>query len=371
MLKNCLYNGDCSESWTLRLRAGETFDFHENCEPTQICCLANPKYSLTPDLVLILKEFINGNELNSSEMHSPKPKSESNKNIRWNTPRVILPSDCSTELVNTRIVDGSQTEIGEFPWVALLEYESGSELKLICGGTLISNWHVLTAAHCIDEQVLKRYEYTLRSVRLGEWDTWSDPDCIKKYEPFSRSPELKCAPKFLSVPIDRIYPHPLFNINSPPKYHDIALLQLKRPIEPNKYVRPICLPTNDKISPWATVIGWGRTKTSARSNKLLKVDLPLADRRKCESIYKESNVTIISSQLCFGGESSGDSCNGDSGNPLLQTDYTDANQPRVQIVGIVSVGSRNCGTRGFAGIYTKVYDYVPWIYKQFQSGNYS
>ncbi|KAJ8681368.1 hypothetical protein QAD02_017155 [Eretmocerus hayati] len=371
VLGNCLYNEDCFENLTLRLRAGETLDFHEDCKPRQICCPGNPKFPLTPEFVSILKSLVSDIELNSSEVHLSKPESKSSENSQWNISRVILPSNCSTELINTRIVGGSRTIIGEFPWIALLEYESGNEVKLDCGGSLITNWHVLTAGHCIDEKVLKRYEYTLRSVRLGEWDTTSDPDCSEENKPLSSSPDLECAPKFLSIPIEKTHPHPFFNTRSFSKHHDIALVQLKRPIEPSKYVRPICLPTNDKISPWATTMGWGRTMTSIRSDKLLKVDLPLADRQDCESNYKKMNVTLIPSQLCFGGGSNGDSCDGDSGDPLIQIDYSDLDQPRFQIVGIVSMGPRNCGTRGLAGIYTKVYDYVPWIYEQFRSGVYS
>ncbi|KAI5633715.1 trypsin domain-containing protein [Phthorimaea operculella] len=79
-----------------------------------------------------------------------------------------------------RIIGGKDTGIEQYPWTALIEYTQRGQLKLLCGGALISGKYVLTAAHCLVGKVL-RYG-TPRNVRLGEYDSSNDPkerDCVE------------------------------------------------------------------------------------------------------------------------------------------------------------------------------------------------
>lgn len=58
--------------------------------------------------------------------------------------------DCGRSESGDRIVGGNITEIGEFPWLALLSYKKDNEIaKYKCGGSLINNRYILTAAHCV------------------------------------------------------------------------------------------------------------------------------------------------------------------------------------------------------------------------------
>lgn len=54
-------------------------------------------------------------------------------------------SDCGLTNKNIRIVGGQETEVNEYPWMALLMYRG----QFYCGGTLINSWYILTAAHCV------------------------------------------------------------------------------------------------------------------------------------------------------------------------------------------------------------------------------
>lgn len=66
-------------------------------------------------------------------------------------------SGCGIANTSNRIVNGEETEINQYPWMALLSF-GGS---LHCGGSLINDHYVLTAAHCIDGINIRRLTVTL------------------------------------------------------------------------------------------------------------------------------------------------------------------------------------------------------------------
>lgn len=82
---------------------------------------------------------------------------------------------------------------------------------------------------------------------------------------------------------------------------------------------------------------------------------------QCNRVYSMLNVRIESKQVCAGGEQGLDSCNGDSGGPLMAQDRSDSKNPIQYLVGIVSFGPRQCGTRGWPGVYTRVSAFTDWI----------
>lgn len=72
-------------------------------------------------------------------------------------------------------------------------------------------------------------------------------------------------------------------------------------------------------------------------------------------------VDLWQGQMCAGGEEGKDSCKGDSGGPLM---WENPKGNKVfEVIGIVSFGPRNCGTEFVPGVYTKVYEYLPWIHQ--------
>ncbi|KAJ8668477.1 hypothetical protein QAD02_010140 [Eretmocerus hayati] len=147
--------------------------------------------------------------------------------------------------------------------------------------------------------------------------------------------------------------------------NDIALLKLGQTVKFTKEIKPICLPIKPDLPEYMTVIGWGRTELGVQSQVLLEADIPLADKQKCESIYQVYGFGKLGpTQICAGGKPDIDSCSGDSGGPLMADikEKLDVREKsRTAVVGVVSFGSKSCGVRGFPGIYTKVYDYIPWI----------
>ena len=163
---------------------------------------------------------------------------------------------------------------------------------------------------------------------------------------------------------------------------DISLIRLQKDVQWNDYVQPACLANripSDVMSNeadgndsgislpsfadlMATAIGWGRRLDGVdqrSTNILQKVDVPILDNAVCQRWFNEGTkkrVTIGNGIMCAGYEAGGkDSCNGDSGGPLMIK-----RDGRQVVVGVVSTGI-DCALPKLPGIYTRVNHYLKWI----------
>ncbi|XP_024887437.1 proclotting enzyme-like [Temnothorax curvispinosus] len=242
------------------------------------------------------------------------------------------PRGCGTTgRTKTRVAGGQPADPKEWPWMAALLRQGAIQY---CGGVLITDRHVLTAAHCV-------YRYKPRdiTVRLGEYD-------------FTTSEETRA----LDFMVSEIRIHRDFKLNT--YEHDIAIIKIHRPTVFNTYIWPICLPPvqqtfENKI---AIVTGWGTQYYGGpTSTVLLEATVPVWPQERCVRSFTQ---LIPNTTLCAGAYQGGrDACQGDSGGPLL---HQLANGRWVNI-GIVSWGIR-CGDPGYPGIYTRVNSYLDWIF---------
>lgn len=85
------------------------------------------------------------------------------------------------------------------------------------------------------------------------------------------------------------------------------------------------------------------------------VELPLTDQNDCIQKYRKLGITVTTDQLCAGGIFGYDTCDGDSGNPLMK-----ASTYAFIVEGVVSFG-RSCGLEDFPAVYTRVSNYDNWI----------
>ncbi|KFB46643.1 AGAP009844-PA-like protein [Anopheles sinensis] len=251
-----------------------------------------------------------------------------------------------------RIYRGEETQRGEHPWAALLIYGFGrNRTASLCGGTLVSERYVITAAHCVAEQLNRKLLY----VRFNEFNTKSKSNCTTDGD------ENICR---YDYEVESVTSHPEYITGGLSNQHDIAFLKLAKDVSFDDYVRPICLPFEAEIqklpivNEYFTVTGWGETESKSLSTVQLHVELPGLNIEACNSAYEPSGITVTDRQLCVGGLNGSDSCRGDAGGPLMR-------QVRGvwYLVGIVSFGARNCGTVDFPGVYTNVIRYLDWIEK--------
>ncbi|KAG5284664.1 hypothetical protein AALO_G00029140 [Alosa alosa] len=246
------------------------------------------------------------------------------------TLRTIIPESS----IDERIVGGDEATRGEIPWQVAIFNKTTN--VMFCGGSLLSEVWVITAAHCRAESQGPLF------IRVGEHDKRVTEKSERDHE------------------VDDVILHPSYNAKKSLYNHDIALLHLRDPVIFSDYIIPICLGTKDftefllRDGSMALVSGWGRTFFNRHvSHTLQKVEVPYVDRTECK---RSSNDPVSRFMFCAGYKTlKKDACQGDSGGPHA-TKYKDT----WFLTGIVSWGEE-CAKDGKYGIYTRISKYFHWI----------
>uniref|UniRef100_A0A3B1KC78 Transmembrane serine protease 5 n=1 Tax=Astyanax mexicanus TaxID=7994 RepID=A0A3B1KC78_ASTMX len=250
-------------------------------------------------------------------------------------------AECGTRAKLPRIVGGVEATPGRWPWQVSLYYSN----RHTCGGSIITSQWIVTAAHCV--------------YRLPQVSSWV------VYAGIVTRNTAKLA-QYTGYAVEKI----IYNKNYNHRSHDndIALMKLRTPLNFSDTIRPACLPQYDHDLPGGTqcwISGWGYTQPDDVHipDTLKEAPVPLISTKKCNSSCMY-NGEITSRMLCAGyTEGKVDACQGDSGGPLV---CQDDNVWR--LVGVVSWGT-GCAEPNHPGVYTKVAEFLGWIYEMIEVGH--
>ncbi len=243
------------------------------------------------------------------------------------------------DVATPQIVGGSKAAPGEFPWqVALLDGSVNNTFDAqFCGGALVHERWVVTAAHCVFD---------------GRVEPPSAVDILVG------TTSLKSGG--VRIDVDTIVVHPRYNERT--SENDIALLRLAEPVDVET-LPPVTLGEETALTAagtLATAIGWGDTlvKGERFPVDLRKVDVPIVTNRVCNGPRSYAGE-VKTKMLCAGFAAGGkDSCQGDSGGPLVVPDGDGG----FALAGVTSWGAR-CAAPNKYGVYTRVARFATWIEK--------
>ncbi|XP_068753358.1 chymotrypsinogen A-like [Montipora capricornis] len=237
---------------------------------------------------------------------------------------------CGVTTFLSRVVNGENASPHAWPWQISLRVRGGH----ICGGSLIRNDWVVTAAHCVD-RMPNPNSYTV---------------VVGAHRRNGRTQVQQ------TLRVKKLFKHEQFSRRN--LRNDVALLQLERSITLSSKINTVCLPKeNSRVSPGTQcfITGWGRTVGGGNAaDTLQQAMLPVAEHSKCSRVNGRLLPVDEKSMVCAGGQGKG-GCQGDSGGPFVCNEGG-----KFVLRGAVSWGHSRCRTDHYS-VFARVSSFIGWI----------
>ncbi|XP_055385780.1 transmembrane protease serine 9-like [Condylostylus longicornis] len=224
--------------------------------------------------------------------------------------------------INPRIVGGDIALEGQFPYQISLQLNTNH----ICGGSIISPRHILTAGHCV---------------------TWSDGSLIS-----ADSISVRAGSNIIGVDgqvrqAQEIYLHEKYSRSL--NLNDVAVIKLSEPLQYNPKIQEIEMDKEDApIGSTATISGWGKTANDGKRSEVLKfTTLVVLSMEQCD---KKSGLGF-KQIVCLDHPAGTGACQGDSGGPATYNG---------KLIGVASLVAKTCGSNK-PDSYARVSLYYDWI----------
>ncbi|XP_046416377.1 serine protease gd isoform X1 [Neodiprion pinetum] len=255
--------------------------------------------------------------------------------------------------INLLISKGEKTEPGDWPWLVAI-FVSRIKLEFQCAGNLISNKHVLTAAHCLKSGNGQELPASTLLAVVGRYRlrNWAEKTSVT-YE------------------VSEFALHSEYGRRGALFDSDLAVITLMETVTFGNLILPICLwagPTQIEsvVGKTGFVVGWGRDELGnpvTAEPRMARV--PIVSQEDC--LRSNSDFAQITSNrtFCGGSQDGSGPCNGDSGGGLV---LYDSHKQRYHLRGVVSLSllDRDTGACDLSQyvVYTDVAKYLNWIQQQ-------
>ncbi|XP_022525885.2 mast cell protease 4 [Astyanax mexicanus] len=232
---------------------------------------------------------------------------------------VLLPTSCHSASMKVGIINGTEAKEHSRPYMVSIQYHK----QHICGGFLITDSFVMTAAHCASK---------IENIN------WEDVTAVVGAHNLSTN-------NFERIAVKEHYSHP--NFSAP--HNDIMLLKLGKSSANSRNTRCISIDVKRDRYSNCSVAGWGIKNDGMRSDVVREAKIRIITDN-CKLWWSFFNDSTM---LCAGGRNSG-ICQGDSGSPLVCNNLA---------VGIVAFQEKDCFHPKQPNGYTRISAFLPWINK--------